>query len=88
VQEEITGLREAVWAELQAQGVEELDSRPYFQAPEDAGEAIYGALWNYYFTQAPGTAAHNFRYAVSLLQLTYEQLTGEPVPGATILPPK
>jgi len=25
---------------------------------------------------------------VSLLQLSYEKLTGSPVPGATILPPK
>ncbi len=88
VQEEITGLRELVWNALLEAGVTPTDSRPFFAVPEGATEDIYGALWNYYFTDAEGTAVHNFRYAVSLLQLTYQKLTGEPVPGAVILPPK
>jgi hypothetical protein len=88
VQEEVAGLRELVWNALLEAGVTPTDSRPYFAIPEGAGEDIYGALWNYYFTEAEGTAVHNFRYAVSLLQLSYEKLAGEPVPGAVILPPK
>ena len=88
VQDEVSGLRDLVWSALLDAGVTETDSRPYFTVPDGAGEDIYGALWNYYFTEAKGTAVHNLRYSVSLLQLTYEKLTGNPVPNAVILSPK
>jgi hypothetical protein len=88
VQEEVAGLRELVWNALLDKGVTATDARPFFAVPDGAGEDIYGALWNYYFTEAEGSAVHNFRYVVSLLQLSYEKLTGNPVPGATILEPK
>jgi hypothetical protein len=86
VQQEITGLRDLIWAELSAAGVVELEGYPFIEIPEGSSEDVYGAVWNYYFTANPGTAVHNFRYSAALLQLTYEQLTGEPVPNATILP--
>jgi hypothetical protein len=40
------------------------------------------------FAQSKGSAVHNLRYTVSLLQLTYEKLTGQPVPNGYILSPK
>jgi hypothetical protein len=88
VQDEVSGLRELVWNALLDAGVTATDSRPYFTVPDGASEDVYGALWNYYFTEAQGTAVHNFRYAVSLLQLSYQKLTGNPVPNAVIIPPK
>jgi hypothetical protein len=88
VQEEVAGLRDLLWTALEAAGVTKTEERPGFKAPENADEAIYGALWNYYFTQVEGTAVHNFRYSIALLQLSYEKVAGQPVPNATILPPK
>lgn len=85
VQEEIAGLREVLWNGLLEAGLTPTDSRPGYEVPENAGEEIYGALWNYFFTEANGTAVHNFRYAVALLQLSYEKVAGAPVPNADIL---
>ena len=48
---------------------------------------VYGVMWG---AEGPGNqgkaqAVHNFQRAVSLLQLSYKDLTGQDVPGATIL---
>jgi len=88
VQEEVAGLRELLWGALEKAGVTKTEERPFFKAPDNADENIFGALWNYYFTEVEGTAVHNFRYSVALLQLSYEKVAGEPVPNATILSPK
>lgn len=48
-------------------------------------EAQRMALWNYSLIANDGSAGvHNSAFAVQVLQRTYQQLTGLPVPGATI----
>jgi hypothetical protein len=79
IQEEIAGLREALGTVLGEAGIEGYESERGFTVPEDASEDLLGAFWNYHFTANPGTAVHNFRYAVALLQLSYEKLTGETI---------
>ncbi len=86
-QDEVAGLRELLAGALTEQGVGILDHYPYFTLPEGAGADLYGAVYNFKFTASGGTAVHNLRYVVSLLQLSYERLTGEPVPNAVILAP-
>jgi hypothetical protein len=87
-QDEVDGLVALVRDAIAAQGVEVLDSRPYYNFPEGASVDMYGAAYNLEFVKGAGSVDHNLRYIVSLLQLSYEKLTGAPVPGATILPPK
>lgn len=83
--EEIQGLLDVLEPELVAQGVEILDHHPYFNLPEDADTNLKGALYNFKLVSDSGTPAHNLEYIVSLLQLSYERLTGDQVPGADIL---
>jgi hypothetical protein len=85
VEEEVAGLRELVEAAIVEKGVVVLDHHPYFEMPEDADENLFGATWNLELSGSSGAAFHNFKYIVSLLQLSYEKVTGEPVPGAVIL---
>jgi len=88
-QDEVAGLRAILQAALEAQGVVVLDHYPYFQLPENPSVDLKGAVYNFKFTaDVESSAIHNLRYVVSLLQLSYERLTGEPVPGATIIPPR
>jgi hypothetical protein len=87
-QDEVDGLVALVRDAIAAQGVELLDSRPYYNFPEGASVDMYGVAYNLEFVKGAGSVDHNLRYIVSLLQLSYEKLTGAPVPGATILPPK
>jgi len=87
-QDEVAGLQEILRGALEEAGVGVLDYYPYFEIPEGASADVYGAVYNYKFSQSGGAVVHNLRYVVSLLQLSYEKLTGSPVPGATILPPK
>ncbi|MEE8174059.1 MAG: carboxypeptidase regulatory-like domain-containing protein [Dehalococcoidia bacterium] len=48
-------------------------------------EAERRALWNYWLVANDGSLGiHNTAYAVQLLQKTYEHLTGNDVPGATL----
>ncbi len=86
--EEVEGLRALLEEALVEAGVEVLDHHPYFTIPENSSEDIYGAVWNLAFTESGGSSVHNLRYTVALLQLSYEMLTGEAVPGAYILGPK
>ncbi len=87
-QEEIAGLMDLLQAALEAEGVEVLPSYPYFNIPDGADENLYGAVYNFKFAQSGGSAVHNLRYTVALLQLSYERLTGEAVPNAYILEPR
>ena len=48
---------------------------------------VYGVMWG---AEGPGQqgqaqAIHNFKRSVSLLQLSYKDLTGQDVPGATVI---
>ena len=80
--EEIDGLVELLSAALTDAGVEILDSRPYFKLPEGAGTELKGAAYNLKFATSGGASSHNFVYTVAALQLSYEMVTGEPVPNA------
>lgn len=84
-QVEIDGLRAMLEAALVEAGVVVLDHHPYFEIPEGADANIFGSVWNLQFTESGGSAVHNLRYTVSLLQLSIEKLTGAPVPGAYIV---
>jgi hypothetical protein len=84
-EDEVAGLIGVLEAALVDAGVGVLDHHPYFEIPEGANENLYGAVYNLKFAQGGGAAVHNFKYTVALLQLSYEKLTSEPVPGADIL---
>jgi len=79
VQAEIAGLREALLAALVNAGIPDPELERGFTLPENPSVELLGAFWNFHFTAREGTAVHNFRYAVSLLQLSIEKLTGESV---------
>lgn len=84
-QDEVTGLRELLTAALTDAGVEVLDHYPYFNIPEGADANVFGAIYNFKFTSnVEASTVHNLLYTVSLLQLSYQQLTGEPVPNAAL----
>jgi len=85
--EEVAGLRELLVEALAERGVSVLDHYPYYEIAEGTETSVdlYGAIWNHKFTESGGSAVHNLRYTVALLQLSYEQLLGEPVPNAYIL---
>jgi hypothetical protein len=87
-QAEVEGLRELVEEAITEQGVVLTGGHPVFEFPEGASVDLYGAAYNVEFTLSGGSAIHNLRYVVSLLQLSYERVTGEPVPNADILSPK
>jgi hypothetical protein len=78
-QEEIAGLREILLAALTDGGIENAEQERGFTLPENPSEELVGAFWNYHFTANPGTAVHNLRYSIALLQLSIEKLTGESV---------
>ena len=45
-----------------------------------------GAVFNFKMIRDDqGSVVHNLKYTVGLLQLSYAKLTGEPVPGATLV---
>jgi DNA gyrase inhibitor GyrI len=77
VQDEVAGLQEALTAALVEAGVGVLGHYPYFEIPEGAGEDLLGGVYNLKFSQSGGSAIHNFRYTVALLQLSVEKLGGE-----------
>ena len=79
VQDEVAGLQEALTAALVDAGVGVLDGYPYFEIPDGADENQYGAIYNLKFSRSGGSAIHNFRYTVALLQLSVEKLTGESI---------
>ncbi len=87
-QEEVNGLLELLQAALEENGVEVLTHYPYFNMPENPSVDVLGAAYNLQFVNSAGSVDHNLRYIVSLLQLSYERLTGEAVPNAYILEPK
>lgn len=82
---EVAGLRELLEAAVVEKGVVVLDSHPYYEIPEDATVDVYGAVWNLKFFEDPASPVHNLKYTVSALQLSYEKLTGSPVPDAELL---
>jgi hypothetical protein len=73
-QAEIEGLRETLYNAMIEQGVVDLGHYPYFEFPEDASVDLRGAVWNYKFTGSGGSAVHNFKRTLGLLQLSIEKL--------------
>ncbi len=79
VQDEVQGLLDILAAELPKDDEGEV----VFSAATT--EAERAAMWNYQLVAKDGTLGiHNTAYAVQVLQKTYQQLTGEDVPGATL----
>jgi hypothetical protein len=76
VSEEVAGLQEILQASLEENSVVVLGHYPYFEIPEGASEEIFGGIWNLKFSQSGGSAIHNFRYTVALLQLSIDKLGG------------
>ncbi len=76
-QAEIEGLREQLYDAFIAEGVVDLGHHPYFELPEGASVDLRGAVWNYKFTGSGGSAVHNFRHTLRLLQLSLDKLAGE-----------
>lgn len=85
VEAELNGLMTVLQDALEAKDVKVLDSYPYFEIPDNADINIYGAIYNLKFVRGGSSSSHNFKYAAALLQLSYEKLTGEPVPDAETL---
>ena len=98
VQDEVKGLLGVLWGALEQSGLKKLDTGyPYASVPKDASDKVKNAWYNYrvvyglmWGEDEPGNegaaaAIHNFNRSVGLLQAAYKDLTGNDVPGATIL---
>jgi hypothetical protein len=79
---EIDGLIEILRLQLSLKGVEVLEGYPYYVIPVGVDKDVLGAVWNYHLLVNNNAPAHNLKYLVSLAQLTYEKLTGYPIPNA------
>jgi hypothetical protein len=87
---EIEGLVTLLQGELESRGVMFLPNYPYATFPDGADENLKGAIWNWKIGSDIvkfGGVQHNYKALVGLLQLSYEKLTGSPVPNAEILTP-
>ena len=98
VQNEVKGLLDVLFKALTDNGVKKVDTGyPYMQMPQDASDKIknavynfrtvYGVMWgaNGAGGEGKAQAVHNFKRSVTLLQLSYKDLTGKDVPGATLM---
>jgi hypothetical protein len=83
VQDEVQGLLNLVREELTAAGVAWSDVAPYWGPAET--ESLRAGVYNWSYVNNDGSlGVHNTARAVELLQLTYRQLAGQDVPGATL----
>ena len=97
VQNEVKGLLDILFKALTDNGVKKAASNPYFTLPDNASDKIKNAVYNFrtvygvmWSGDTPGNegkaqAIHNFKRSVTLLQLSYKDLTGKDVPGATLM---
>jgi hypothetical protein len=99
VQDEVKGLLNTLWKELEAKGVKKVATgNPYATLPANPSDSIEQAWFNYRTVygvmwgpetgegnQGKSAAMHNFQRAVGLLQASYRDLAGKDVPGATIV---
>ncbi len=101
VQDEVKGLLNVLFKELEAKGVKKVDTGyPYATLPKGADgkidpkienawynfRTVYGVMWGPETgngNEGKAQSMHNFKRAVQLLQLSYKDLTGKDVPGAT-----
>jgi Cytochrome c554 and c-prime/Doubled CXXCH motif (Paired_CXXCH_1) len=92
VQDEVKGLLNLLWAEFEKAGYKKQDGNPYItdtaKFTDKQKQAwynfrlVYGVMWT---GEGKAAAIHNFKRSVNLLQLSYKDLTGKDVPGATIM---
>lgn len=92
VQDEVKGLLGVLWKEFEAAGFKKLDNNPYItdlakmtDKQEQAWynfRMVYGVIWG---AEGKAAAIHNFKRSVQLLQLSYKEMVGKDVPGATIM---
>lgn len=88
VQDEVRELLDIVAIEIQAAGAIQLGGYPYWDFsgvdPADL-PTVQDAIWNWeYVDNAGDYGIKNTAYSVGLLQLTYEQLAGQVLPGAAL----
>lgn len=83
VQDEVQGLLNLVRDELMAAGVTWSDMAPYWGPAET--EALRAGVYNWSYVNNDGSRGiHNTARAVELLQVTYRELAGAEVQGATL----
>jgi hypothetical protein len=90
-QAEVLGMMERLKEAIGAQGVAPLEARPYFDAAATARASgdVKAAIYNYLLVRGlagmdgRAAAVHNYNRSIALLQVSYKQLMGRDVPGAT-----
>ncbi|MHB1005364.1 MAG: cytochrome c3 family protein [Chloroflexota bacterium] len=93
VQTEVAGLLHTLEKAINASGIRSIVGNPYFNRDDlaKATDKQENAIYNYRFVrgleggEGKASAIHNFKRSVSLLQLSYKDLTGTDVPGATLM---
>ncbi len=96
VQNEVKGLLDVLWTDLQAKGLKKVDTGyPYATVPSDADDhvknawynfrTVYGVMWGTgsVGNEGKAQAVHNFKRSCALLQLSIKDLTGSLPAGAT-----
>lgn len=88
IQDEVEGLMALVLTQLQAKGLVHLSAYPYWSWTNVAAadlQLVQKSVWNYMLVEMDGSKGiHNTGFTVGLLQVTYKQLAGVDVPGATL----
>jgi hypothetical protein len=83
VQDEVEGLLEVLATKLPKDDAGAVLSSTI--SADNTTEVERQAIWNYWLIERDGSlGVHNTGFAVQVLQKTYQHLTGEPVPNATI----
>ncbi len=83
VQDEVQGLLDLLFQAIQDDGATWLGHHPYWE--DVTTDAQKAAIFNYMVVSREGSLGiHNTARAVQLLQASYEDLVGEPVPGADL----
>ncbi|MBI4787897.1 MAG: hypothetical protein HY782_12720 [Chloroflexi bacterium] len=89
VQDEVKGLLNVVWTQLEAKGWKKVNGNPYATVPTTADakqkaawynfRTVYGVMWGAETGnggEGKAAAIHNFKRSVALLQLSMKDLTG------------
>ena len=99
VQDEVKGLLNVLWKQLEAKGFKKVATGyPYATLPANVDDkleqawynyrSVYGVMWGTETgngNEGKAQAVHNFQRSVGLLQASYKDISGSDVPGATIV---
>ena len=93
VQTEVAGLLAKLQQAIADSGIKPIKGHPYFDQSNMQywNQKQKDAIYNYLFVRGTedndgkANAIHNFDRSVALLQLSYKDLTGHDVPGATLM---